>query len=71
MALINKFSSPVVRGQVDLFSLPPTDKTIESSFYAEYKPVVNIQDSNSNQVFCMLKSKSLIHLEQIFRVVLK
>jgi hypothetical protein len=32
---------------VDLFSLPPTDTTIESSFYAEYKPIVNIQGSNS------------------------
>jgi len=44
---INKFSNPIIRGQVDLFSLPPTDTTIESSVYAEYKPIVNIQDTTS------------------------
>jgi len=47
MALINRASSAIVRSEVDLFNLPPTDTTIESSFYAEYKPIVNIQESNS------------------------
>lgn len=47
MALINEFSQPSIRGQVELFGLPPTDTTVESSFYAEYKPVVNIQDNDA------------------------
>lgn len=51
MALINPASMPVIRGQVDLFSSNPTDTTVESSFYAEYKPAVNIQDSDSKIEF--------------------
>jgi hypothetical protein len=51
MALINKFSSPSIRSQVDLFSMPPTDTTVQSSFYAEYKPLVNIQDNDSKIEF--------------------
>lgn len=31
MALINEFSQPSIRGQVELFGLPPTDTTVESS----------------------------------------
>jgi hypothetical protein len=70
MSLINKFSSPVIRGQVDLFSLPPTDTTIESSFYAEYKPIVNIQDSNSKIDFRIVgNSNQYIDLNDSFLYV--
>jgi hypothetical protein len=58
MALINKFSAPSIRGEVDLFSLPATDTTIESSFYAEYKPVVNIQDSDAKIDFRIIGNSS-------------
>ncbi len=51
MSLINSLSSPVVRGEVDLFKVPPTDTTVESSFFAEFKPVVNIQDSDAKIEF--------------------
>lgn len=51
MSLINSLSSPVVRGQVDLFKVPPTDTTVESTFFAEFKPVVNIQDSDAKIEF--------------------
>lgn len=51
MALINPTSTPVIRGQADLFSSIPTDTTVENSFYAEYKPSVNIQDSDSKLEF--------------------
>jgi hypothetical protein len=64
MALINKFSMPSIRGQVDLFSLPPTDTTVESSFYAEYKPLVNIQDSESKLEFRIVGNT--IHLLDLF-----
>ena len=64
MALINKFSSPSIRGQVDLFGLPPTDTTVESSFYAEYKPLVNIQDSDGKIEFRIVGNT--IHLLDLF-----
>jgi hypothetical protein len=64
MALINKFSMPSIRGQVDLFGLPPTDTTVESSFYAEYKPLVNIQDSDSKVEFRIVGNT--IHLLDVF-----
>lgn len=51
MSLINSLSSPVVRGEVDLFKVPPTDTTVESTFFAEFKPVVNIQDSDAKIEF--------------------
>jgi len=51
MSLINSYSHPVIRGQADIFSLPSTDTTSETSFYAEYKPLVNIQDSDSKIEF--------------------
>lgn len=58
MSLINEFSHPTIRGQVDLFGLPPTDTTIESSFYAEYKPLVNIQDSDAKIDFRIIGNAS-------------
>lgn len=64
MALINKFSMPSIRGQVDLFGLPPTDTTVESTFYAEYKPLVNIQDSDSKIEFRIVGNT--IHLLDLF-----
>lgn len=48
---INSLSSPVIRGEADLFNIPPTDTTVESSFFAEYKPIVNIQDSDAKIEF--------------------
>jgi hypothetical protein len=58
MAMINKFSTPSIRGQADLFSLPATDTTVESSFYAEYKPIVNIQDSDAKIEFRIVGNSS-------------
>lgn len=58
MAMINKYSSPSIRGQADLFSLPATDTTVESSFFAEYKPVVNIQDSDAKIEFRIVGNSS-------------
>ena len=51
MALINSLSTPVIRSQCDLFSTPPTDTSVESSFYCEYKPSVNIQDCDAKIEF--------------------
>lgn len=51
MSLVHNYSNPVIRSQVDLFSVPPTDTTIENSFYAEYKPIVNVSDSNAKIEF--------------------
>lgn len=51
MALIHENSSPSITSQCDLFSLPSTDTTIDTSYYTEYKPVVNIQDSNAKLEF--------------------
>jgi len=51
MSLIDNLSNPAIRGQASLFSLLATDTTVESSFYAEYKPVVNIQDSDARIEF--------------------
>ncbi len=48
---INSLSSPVIRGEAHLFTIPPTDTTVESSFFAEYKPIVNIQDSDAKIEF--------------------
>jgi hypothetical protein len=51
MSLLDSLSQPVVRGEVDLFSMPSTDTTCEYSMYAEYQPVVNVQDSTSKIEF--------------------
>lgn len=51
MAMINSLSTPVIRSQCDLFSTPPTDTSVESSFYCEYKPTVNIQDCDAKLEF--------------------
>lgn len=47
MALRHSKSQPSVCSEVDLFSLPPTDTSVDSSLYAEYSPLTNIQDSNA------------------------
>jgi len=51
MSKIHQLSTPGFRSEVDLFSLPVTDTTVESSFYATYKPLNNLQDSNAKIEF--------------------
>lgn len=51
MALIDSLSVPVIRSECDIFSTPATDTSIESSFYCEYKPSVNIQDCDAKLEF--------------------
>src|SRR5690348_779035 len=47
MSLLHSSSQAAVRGEVDLFSVPATDTTCDYSMYAEYQPIVNVQDSSS------------------------
>lgn len=58
MALINDLSAPSVRGEAELFSLPHTDTTVENSFYAEYKPLVNITDNDAKIEFRIVGNPS-------------
>lgn len=51
MALIHETSKPSVCSEIDLFSLPPTDTSIDTSYYADYKSIVNIQDANAKLEF--------------------
>jgi hypothetical protein len=51
MSLLSIHSSPIIRSDVDLFSMYGTDTTVEESYYQDYKPLVNIQDSNSKIEF--------------------
>jgi len=56
MSLLHTESPAAIRGEVDLFSLPATDTTCDYSMYAEYQPVVNIQDSNSRIDFKIISN---------------
>lgn len=58
MVSIHNFSDPAIRSQVDLFSLPPTDTTIDFSLYAQYKPIVNVRVSNSKIEFRIVGNSS-------------
>lgn len=58
MSLVHNYSNPIIRSQVDLFSVPPTDTTVETSFYEEFKPIVNITDSNAKIEFRIVGNSS-------------
>ncbi|OXA37467.1 hypothetical protein Fcan01_27758 [Folsomia candida] len=49
MSQLFESSSPVIRSEVDLFHVLPTDASIEKSSYIEYNPTTNLQE-NSNQI---------------------
>lgn len=49
--MIHSLSSPTMRSEVGLFNLPNTDTTSESSFYTDFKPTINIQDSDAKLEF--------------------
>jgi hypothetical protein len=66
MSLARKYSSPTIRSDVDLFSVPSTYTTIEDSFYAEYKPTVNVQDSNAKIEFRIVGSNHSVDLNNHF-----
>jgi hypothetical protein len=66
MSLAHKYSSPTIRSDVDLFSVPSTCTTIEDSFYAEYKPTVNVQDSNAKIEFRIVGSNHYVDLHDHF-----
>ena len=48
-----------IRSEADGFSSPHTDATVESSFYAEYKPIVSIGDSDSKVEFQIIGSPNI------------
>src|SRR5271154_322638 len=67
MALIHSSSQPSFGGQVDLFSSLRTDTTTQSSLYTQYKPTINVQDSDSKLEFKMIGSASqYLNLEDSF-----
>jgi hypothetical protein len=45
MAFIHPMSCECLKSELDLFSLPPTQTSIESSHYAEYPPVSSLADA--------------------------
>jgi hypothetical protein len=66
MSIVHSYSSPTIRSDVDLFSVPSTCTTVEDSFYAEYKPVVNVQDSNAKLEFRIPGSHHYVDLNDHF-----
>jgi len=44
MAFIHKGSCECAKSELDLFSVPPTQTSIESGLYVEYRPISSITD---------------------------
>lgn len=49
--MIHSNSHPAVCSEVNVFTLPPTDTSTDTSYYAEYKSIVNVKDSTSKIEF--------------------
>jgi hypothetical protein len=73
MAFIHPMSCECLKSELDLFSLPPTQTSIESSHYAEYHPVSSLADavpiefviSGSGQDYLVLANLQLYVRAQI------
>lgn len=59
MAFKQDISLPSIRSEVDIFSLPETDTSVEYSAYTEHKPVINVSDSSSKIEFQIQSSPGL------------
>jgi len=44
MAFIHEGSCECAKSELDLFSVPPTQTSIESGLYGEYRPISSITD---------------------------
>lgn len=56
--MIHSKSKPGISAEVDIFSLPPTNTSIDLSLYQEFKPLNSIQDIRSKYEFRILPSPS-------------
>lgn len=56
--MIYNQSKPSVSSEVDLFSLPHSDTTLEHSLYTEYRPIVSVEDSNAKLEFRIQSNSS-------------
>ena len=45
MAFIHEGSCECAKSELDLFSLPPTQTSIESGLFVEYRPILSLTDS--------------------------
>jgi len=45
MSFLHIYSSKCLKSELDLFSLPPTQTSIESSQWIYYKPVTSLEDA--------------------------
>jgi len=63
----------VIRSEADLFTVPPIDTTVEKTFFAEYKPTVNIRDCDAKLEFRIVGNSNqyLDFAESFFYCVVK
>ena len=52
MALLHPISAPAAVGELDVFTLPPTQTGIESKYYIECRPISQLMTSNAPVEFC-------------------
>ena len=66
MALLDSFSCECVKSELDLFSVPPTQTSIEQTFYKEYYPVSLINDNAPLEFHVVGVEDDYIDLQQTF-----
>ena len=65
-SLIHPSSSETVTSQLDLFSVPPTQTSLEDGFFTEYRPI-SVLTSGGPVKFCIAaESSNYIDLANTF-----
>ncbi len=64
MALLHDHSEECTKSELDLFSLPPTQTSVEKGQYVEYHPISNIADRGPIQFFVPGSSEEYIDPSQ-------
>ena len=77
MAFVHEQSCECTKSELDLFSVPPTQTSIESGTWAEYHPLSSITDGApiefevSGTVICTSRRKLLLLMVTISRLMQK
>lgn len=66
MALLDSFSCECVKSELDLFSVPPTQTSIEQTFYKEYYPVSLIEANAPLEFHVIGAEDEYLDLQQSF-----
>ena len=69
MAYVHPYSKRCEKSEVDLFSIPPTQQSLEKGRWIDYRPLSSVQNNDSAITFVIAGTDEYLDLSKTILVV--